>query len=102
VPSTEGFLIQACRDAGFDPHIVAVTSDPLATRGLITRGLGVGWVASLLTHDYTGAVTRPVKDPIRRRDIYALLPPGDHHPLARPLINALIDTAPQAHPLSNS
>jgi DNA-binding transcriptional LysR family regulator len=98
VPSTEGFLIQACRDAGFDPHIVAVTSDPLATRGLITRGLGVGWVASLLTDDYTGAVIRPVKDPIRRRDIYALLPPGDRHPLAKPLINALIDTAAQTSP----
>ncbi len=98
VPSTEGFLIQACRDAGFDPRIVAVTSDPLATRGLITRGLGVGWVASLLIHDYAGAVIRPVKDPIRRRDIYALLPPGDRHPLARPLINALIDTAAQTQP----
>jgi DNA-binding transcriptional LysR family regulator len=92
VPSTEGFLTQACRDAGFDPRIVAVSSDPLATRGLITRGLGVGWVPSLLIHDYAGAVTRPVKDPIRRRDIYALLPPGNHHPLARPLTDALIHT----------
>jgi DNA-binding transcriptional LysR family regulator len=72
---------------------VAVTSDPLATRGLIARGLGVGWVASLLIHDYAGAVIRPVKDPIRRRDIYALLPPGDRHPLARPLVKALMDTA---------
>jgi DNA-binding transcriptional LysR family regulator len=95
VPSTEGFLIQACRDAGFDPRIVAVTSDPLATRGLITRGLGVGWVASLLIHDYAGAVTRPIKDQIRRRDIYALLPPGDRHPLAKPLIDALSATAAQ-------
>ena len=93
MPSTEGFLTQACRDAGFDPRIVAVTSDPLATRGLITRGLGVGWVASLLTHDYAGAVIRTVKDPIRRRDIYAQIPPGDRHPLAKPLTNALIDTA---------
>ncbi len=96
MPSTEGFLIQACRDAGFDPRIAAVTSDPLATRGLITRGLGVGWVASLLIHDYAGTVVRPVEDPIRRRDIYALLPPGDHHPLARPLINALIDSATES------
>ncbi len=98
VPSTERFLIQACRDAGFDPRIVAVTSDPLATRGLITRGLGVGWVAGLLIQDYAGAVIRPVKDPIRRRDIYAPLPPGARHPLARPLINALIDIAAQTHP----
>ena len=29
----------------------------------------------------------------RRRDIYALLPPGDRHPLARLLVDALIETA---------
>ncbi len=101
VPSTEGFLMQACRDAGFDPRIVAVTSDPLATRGLITRGLGVGWIASLLIGDYAGVVIRPVTDPVRRRDIYALLPPGEPHPLAKPLIGALIDAAAQlSEPLS--
>jgi DNA-binding transcriptional LysR family regulator len=93
VPSTEGFLIQACRDAGFDPRIVSTTSDPLATRGLIARGLGVGWVPSLLTDDYSGVAIRPVKDPMRRRDIYALLPPGGRHPLAKPVIEALIETA---------
>jgi DNA-binding transcriptional LysR family regulator len=93
VPSTEGFLIQACRDAGFDPRIVSTTSDPLATRGLIARGIGVGWVPSLLSDDYSGVTIRPVKDPMRRRDIYALLPPGDRHPLAKHLIDALIETA---------
>jgi DNA-binding transcriptional LysR family regulator len=98
VPSTEGFLIQACRDAGFDPRVAAVTSDPLATRGLITRGLGVGWVPSLLIHEYIGVVIRAVKDPIRQRDIYALLPPGDRHPLAKPLIDALVQTASQTQP----
>jgi DNA-binding transcriptional LysR family regulator len=93
VPSTEGFLVQACRDAGFDPRIVSTTSDPLATRGLIARGLGVGWVPSLLIDDYGGVAIRPVKDPMRRRDIYALLPPGDRHPLAKHVIDALIETA---------
>ena len=93
VPSTEGFLIQACRDAGFDPRIVATTSDPLATRGLIARGLGVGWVPSLLIDEYSSVTIRPVKDPMRRRDIYALLPPGDRHPLAKHVIDALIETA---------
>src|SRR3954454_17084417 len=38
VASTEGFLVQACRDVGFDPRIVATTSEPMATRGLIFRG----------------------------------------------------------------
>lgn len=93
VPSTEGFLVQACRDAGFDPRIVSSTSDPLATRGLIARGIGVGWVPSLLINDYSGVAIRPVKDPMRRRDIYALLPPGDRHPFAKHVIDALIETA---------
>jgi DNA-binding transcriptional LysR family regulator len=93
VPSTEGFLVQACREAGFDPRIVSTTSDPLATRGLIARGIGVGWVPSLLTDEYSGVAIRPVKDPMRRRDIYALLPPGDCHPLAKPVIDALNETA---------
>jgi DNA-binding transcriptional LysR family regulator len=93
VASRDGFLVQACRDAGFEPHIVATTSEPLATRGLIARGLGVGWVPSLLIGEHGGIAIRPVKDPIRQRDIYAMLPPGDRHPLARPVIDALRATA---------
>jgi len=85
----------ACRDAGFDPRIVASTGDALATRGLISRGLGVGWVASLLVNDYDCVAVRPVKDPIHRRDIYALLPPGGRHPFAKHVIDALAATAAQ-------
>jgi DNA-binding transcriptional LysR family regulator len=93
VPSTEGFLIQACRDAGFEPHVVATTPDPLATRGLIARGLGVGWVPSLLADDYNEVAIRAIDGPTRTRDIYALLPPGDRHPLSATVITALIKTA---------
>jgi len=93
VPSTDGFLIQACRDAGFDPRVVSTTPDPLATRGLIARGLGVGWVPSLLADDYDDVAVRPVDGPMRWRDIYALLPPGDRHPLAAAVVTALTDTA---------
>jgi DNA-binding transcriptional LysR family regulator len=93
VASTEGFLVQACRDVGFDPRIVATTSDPLATRGLVLRGIGIGWVPNLLVGDYAGIAMRPVQEPIRRRDIYALLPPGDRHPRARQVIDALVETA---------
>ena len=82
-----------CQTSGFDPRIVSTTSDPLATRGLIARGLGIGRVPSLLINDYTGVTIRPVKDPMRRRDIYALLPPGDRHPLTKHVIDALIETA---------
>jgi DNA-binding transcriptional LysR family regulator len=91
--STDGFLVQACRDAGFEPRIVATTTDPLATRGLVLRGIGTGWVPSLLVNDYSGIAIRPVRERVRHRDIYALLPPGDRHPRARDVINALIETA---------
>src|SRR4051812_20568156 len=91
--STDGFLAQACRDVGFEPHIVATTSEPLATRGLIARGLGVGWIPSLVLDEYSGITIRPVKEAIRRRDIYALLPPGDRHPRARQMVQALKDAA---------
>ena len=93
VPSTDGFLVQACRDAGFDPRIVSTTQDPVATRGLIARGIGVGWVPTLLVDDYAGVAIRRPDRPIGRRDIYALLPPGERHPLARHVVNALVETA---------
>src|SRR3954447_22900251 len=90
LPSTEGFLIDACHEAGFEPHIVAISQGTVSTRGMIQRGLGVGWVPSLLADDHRhGVVVRPVDGPMRRRDIYALLPPGDRHPNVNDVLAAL-------------
>ena len=63
---------------------------------MIARGLGVGWVPSLLAEDTHGIVVREIDGPIRRRDIYALLPPGDRHPMGREVVRALTETAVQA------
>ncbi len=93
VPSAEGFLVQSCIDAGFTPRIVSITQDPIATRGFISRGLGVGWVPSLLLDDFRNAVALRVEGPMRHRDIFALLPPGDRHPLAAETLDALLKTA---------
>jgi DNA-binding transcriptional LysR family regulator len=93
LPSSDGFLARACRDAGFAPRVVAVTQDPVAARGLISRGIGVGWVTSLLSEDYHGVAIRAPDAPIGRRDIYALLPPGERHPLAQHVVDALTQTA---------
>lgn len=95
VPSTDGFLIQACRDAGFEPRIVSVTYDPYATRGIIARGIAVGWVPTLLCNESEGMVLRPVRGLEQRRDVFALLPPGDQHPLAPRVLEALVATAPE-------
>jgi DNA-binding transcriptional LysR family regulator len=93
LPSAEGFLAESCREAGFEPHVIATTPDPVATHGLIARGLGVGWIPGLLSESQADIVVRPARGNIPTRDIYALLPPGDRHPLAARLIAALEDTA---------
>ena len=93
VASTEGFLADACREAGFEPHVVALSQEPVGTRGMIARGLGVGWIPSLLAEEHQGIVVRAIDGPIRRRDIYALLPPGDRHAHARDVLAALRDAA---------
>ncbi len=100
LPSTEGFLIDACREAGFEPHVVALSQEPVGTQGMIARGLGVGWVPGLLAEDTHGIVMRAIDGPSRHRDVYALLPPGERHPHARHVLAALQDAAEDfgAHP----
>src|SRR3954451_6879213 len=65
MPSSDGFLIGACREAGFEPHVVAFSQEPVGTRGLIARGLGVGWVPGLLAEDTHGIVIREIDSPAR-------------------------------------
>src|SRR5215207_3481139 len=36
--STDGLIARACRAAGFEPRIVAITRDPIAIREFIVRG----------------------------------------------------------------
>jgi DNA-binding transcriptional LysR family regulator len=93
LPSTTGFLIDACREAGFEPHVVALSQEPVGTRGLIARGLGVGWVPSLVAGDDQGIVVRRIETPSRHRDVYALLPPGERHPQSHHVLEALKDAA---------
>ncbi|MCW2928405.1 MAG: putative LysR-family transcriptional regulator [Thermoleophilia bacterium] len=93
VPSLDGYLVNACRAAGFEPRVASVTYDPLATRGLIARGLGVGFVPELLGRDFHEVALRPVAG-VRHRQVFALLPPGRRHPLASAVIDALTMVAP--------
>ncbi|MBS1885977.1 MAG: hypothetical protein JSU06_02205 [Actinobacteria bacterium] len=71
-----GFLAGSLRAAGFEPRVVATTQDPVATHGLIARGIGVGWIPGLLADDHPGFAIRPVDGEIPTRDVYALVPPG--------------------------
>ena len=88
VPSTSGLLVRACRDAGFEPRIVAVTREQVAIRALIRRGMAVTLVPELLAGAFEGLALRPIAGhggP--QRAVYALIPPGGRHPLAVELLD---------------
>jgi DNA-binding transcriptional LysR family regulator len=90
---TDGLIVRACRAAGFEPRLVSLTRDQLAIRALITRGLAVTLAPRLLAEAFTGTALRPIAGEGPERDVYALLPPGGRHPLARPMLAALTEAA---------
>ena len=92
VPSTEGFVIETCRAAGFEPHVIAVTHG-LAARGMVEQGLAVSMAPSLLAESFRGVALRPIDGPTPTRDVFALLPPGGQHPFAEDVLRALAETA---------
>ena len=91
VPSTNGLLVRACRQAGFEPRIVAITREQVAIRGLIRRGLAVTLAPELLAGAFEDLALRPLAEAGPQRTVYALLPPGGRHPLVNELLDDLAD-----------
>jgi molybdate transport repressor ModE-like protein len=89
----DGVIVRACRAAGFEPNLVSMTSDQLAIRGLIIRGLAVTLVPELLADPFKDLALRPIAGMTVERDVYALLPPGRRHPLVAPMLDALDEVA---------
>ena len=86
---TDGLIVTACREAGFEPNLVSITSDQLAIRALIARGLAVTLAPQLLADAFADLALRPIAGDGPTRDVYALLPPGGRHPLVAPTLEAL-------------
>jgi DNA-binding transcriptional LysR family regulator len=86
---TDGLIVSACRAAGFEPNLVSITSDQLAIRALIGRGLAVTLAPQLLADAFADLALRPIAGPSPTRDVYVLLPPGGRHPLVAPTLEAL-------------
>jgi molybdate transport repressor ModE-like protein len=93
VALANGLIVEACRAAGFEPNIVSLTSDQLAIRALIGRGLAVTLVPELLAEPFAELALLPIADGGPTRDVYALLPPGGRHPLVAPALEAIEATA---------
>ena len=85
----DGLIVTACRAAGFEPNLVSLTSDQLAIRALVGRGLAVTLAPQLLADAFADLALRPIAGPGPTRDVYVLLPPGGRHPLVAPTLDAL-------------
>jgi DNA-binding transcriptional LysR family regulator len=86
---TDGPIVRACRAAGFEPNLVSITSEQLAIRALIRRGLAVSLTPALLGQHFGEVVLRPIAGGGPARDVYVVLPPGGRHPLVAPTLAAL-------------
>jgi DNA-binding transcriptional LysR family regulator len=91
-PSASQMIARACHAAGFAPRLVSITSDPLAMRALVARGLAVT-VVPRLQGRLPGVELRPIDGPGPERDVYAMLPAGGRHPLAEPIVEAFAEGA---------
>jgi DNA-binding transcriptional LysR family regulator len=89
VPSTDGLLVRACRAAGFEPRIVAVTREQVAIRALIRRHLAITLAPELLAGAFDGLQLRAIAGGGPQRAVYALLPAAGRHPLAREVLDDL-------------
>jgi DNA-binding transcriptional LysR family regulator len=98
----DGLIVSACRAAGFEPHLVSLTHDQLAIRGLVSRGLVVTLVPELLAEPFKDLALRPIAGTGPSREVYALLPPGGRHPLVTPTLDALDTTAAQLRARASS
>jgi DNA-binding transcriptional LysR family regulator len=93
-PSRDGLIVRACREAGFEPAINIITSDPLAARAVVRAGLAVTMTPRLLAAEFHGVSILTVDGDTPRRDLYALLPDAG----ARATEQAFLDELTQAMP----
>jgi DNA-binding transcriptional LysR family regulator len=92
-PSRSGIIVNSCRKAGFEPRIVIVTRDPLASAAMTAAGLAVSITPRLSERvKLPGVVHRPLRD-APRRTLYVLLPDKGAHPLAEALVRELAAAA---------
>jgi DNA-binding transcriptional LysR family regulator len=89
-PESEGLLVDACREAGFEPRVAIITRDPLAARAIAAAGLAVSLTPRLLAGlELPGIVTRPLSGIAPRRRLYTIAPAHGAHPMARALVDEL-------------
>jgi DNA-binding transcriptional LysR family regulator len=88
-PTPDGLIWRACVEAGFEPRLAYLTSDPLAIRGLVAAGLAVTMTGRLLAAQLPGLAIVELAGEPARQGIYAVTPSSGTHPLVAPFLEAL-------------
>ena len=66
-----GYLVGACRNAGFEPQVVHTAKQPIILLALVSSGKGVALLPeSLKKIAWPGVVFRPLLNPALRADVY--------------------------------
>ena len=79
----DGLIARACRAAGFEPRIVAITRDPLAIREFIAAGIAVTLVPRLLAPGLRRRRVRARSSDGPQRDVYVAAPARRPPPAGR-------------------
>ena len=62
-PSPDGLIVAGCRAAGFEPNVIILTRDPLASRAIAAAGLAVSLTPQLLSRvELPGIVMPPLEE----------------------------------------
>ncbi|MGW7195898.1 LysR family transcriptional regulator [Streptomyces chryseus] len=89
-------MLLACELAGFQPRLVHSSDDFRAVVALAGAGAGVALVprSALRGMELKDTVVRPVSGPAATRRVFAAVRRGaEHHPLIRPVLDALAASA---------
>jgi DNA-binding transcriptional LysR family regulator len=92
-PSLDGMVARACRDAGFEPRITILTSDPLAIRAVVHAGLAVTITSRLLAGHLPGVHVAAIDGTPPRRSLYALVADRGARPVDLALLDELAEAA---------
>jgi DNA-binding transcriptional LysR family regulator len=88
-PSAEGIVRQACVAAGFEPDLVFLNRDVLASRALVAAGLAVTLTPRLIAAHMHGVHVLEIREDPPQRAVYALTPRTGTTPAARSFVDAV-------------
>ena len=87
-------VLQACAQAGFEPHVAFETDEILSVQALVANGMGVTLMPQLaLTSVHPGVAVRPIGREAPMRHIYAArLRDAYESPATQAMLQLLVDT----------